>query len=106
MELKCPKCQNLVSANDSFCPHCGNKLKEVDKPLGFFDYMKIFTVTIFLAPFGLYWFIKLIKSPDKTKKIVAVLVLLITLVLIVLTIGMMDQFLTTYKSYLDSAYGY
>jgi hypothetical protein len=94
MEPICAVCKKEVGAGDIFCPHCGAKLIQTNEPLSTGQKIKIYAVTIFLAPLGIYWFIKYFRNSDPQKRHIAYAVLWITLIMLVLvavsTIYIMD----------------
>ncbi|MBW6441472.1 zinc ribbon domain-containing protein [Patescibacteria group bacterium] len=104
MNEKCSICNNEVGVLDKFCPNCGTKIESDIATLGFSTIQKIkfYTLSIILAPLGLYWFFKYFKSEDIEKKKVAFNLLYISIIMIVLLIVVNLYFVKALNSYLES----
>ena len=102
MDLTCPVCTKEIHLGDVFCPHCGARLPEKNVPLTLWQKIKIFLVTVLLAPFGLYWFFKLRKSEDPVRKKIAYVVLYLTIVVLLASVVLAYYTTKAYMNYLNS----
>jgi hypothetical protein len=98
----CPVCRKELGSTDIFCPQCGTKLPEKDLPFTLWQQVKIYAVTVFLAPLGLFWFFKHFKSQNSQKKKVAYNVLWITIVVTVAMVISTIYVLKYYMGYIDT----
>lgn len=71
----------------------------MEKPLSSWSVIKIYLASILLAPLGLYWFLKFFKSPDRKRKVVAYMALILTIATLIAA-----YFIT--KTYLENIYSY
>lgn len=80
-ELICPRCSASLPADAIFCPHCGNKVKD---PLStsLVKQVVIYFVSFFLAPFGLGYVFKYLKSGGKTERMIGYVALSLTIIAI------------------------
>jgi uncharacterized BrkB/YihY/UPF0761 family membrane protein len=77
--LNCPFCNKEIRPTDTYCPNCGTKLPDVDLPFSTKQKIKIYLISVFLAPLGLYWFFKYFKNEDTDKRRTAFIALYITI---------------------------
>lgn len=83
MNSQCPTCHNDVNKEDIFCSHCGNQIKTAKK-VSLAEKTTLYVLAFLLAPFGLYWFFKYIKSTDEQEKKLAIGVLVVTIIAVLL----------------------
>ncbi len=102
MKEKCPFCTKEIDQTDKFCPNCGNKLPEKNLPFSTAQKVKIYILSIFLAPFGLYWFFKYLGSENNDKRKVAFNVLYISIVMIIVLFIINFYFIRALQTYVDS----
>ncbi|MBP7785869.1 zinc ribbon domain-containing protein [Patescibacteria group bacterium] len=102
MKEKCPFCTKEIDQTDKFCPNCGNKLPEKNLPFSTAQKVKIYFLSIFLAPFGFYWFFKYFRNQNSEKRKLAYNVLYISIVMIIVLIIINFYFVKTLQTYIDS----
>ncbi|HLD51120.1 hypothetical protein A3K34_01640 [candidate division WWE3 bacterium RIFOXYC1_FULL_40_10] len=100
--LTCPVCLKEIHEGNVFCPHCGIKIPTTNPPLSTWSKMKIYLVTVFLAPFGLYWFFKYFRESDSEKRKVAYIVLVITLVTLAFSVFSGMYVMKYYTNYINT----
>jgi uncharacterized membrane protein YvbJ len=83
---RCPFCKKEISPNDVYCSGCGNKLPDREAPFTTTQKIKMYFLSIVLAPFGLYWFFKYFKDPNTEKKKVAYSILYISIFMVVVLV--------------------
>ena len=97
----CEKCKYQIQTDWYFCPNCGKILKE--KPITIRKQIGIYLVSFFLAPLGLGWGFRYIRSKDKKIKLVGIISIVLTVISMVLLIlafkNLMDQYSTMLNNY-------
>lgn len=91
MSYICTSCSKLVTSPGKFCPFCGQPNIEQEVGVSNGEKIRIYVLSFVLAPLGLYWFFKFLKSDDKEKRKVGNIALIIT----ILTLGI-TALMTTY----------
>lgn len=86
-----------------FCPQCGAKIIKTDSQLNIGQKIKIYSISVIFAPFGLYWFFKYYRSAEKSKRQLAYIVLCITIVVVVFSVVTGVYTLKAFRSYMDSS---
>lgn len=99
----CPNCGKEIQSPSNFCPFCGKQLQEVDKPLTSTEKIKIYLTSFFLAPLGLWWVFKFIRSKDKQKKQTAIIALILTVVSISLSAWVIYGYIQSVNKYINSS---
>jgi RsiW-degrading membrane proteinase PrsW (M82 family) len=102
MSVYCPYCNKEVAHTDIFCPHCGETLPEHYAPFSFTKKFQMYFLTIALAPMGLIWFFKYRKDDDKTKRKVAVTILVLTIIMMILSAIFGYRIMTDLLSYIKT----
>ena len=102
MKEKCPYCSAEIDLTDKFCPNCGKKLPDKDMPFPTTQKLKIYFLSIVLAPFGLYWFFKYFRNENENKRKVAFNVLYISIVMIIVLFIINFYFIRALQTYVDS----
>jgi len=100
MENICTKCQTQNIPTDKKCIKCGNKLKFA-VALTRAHEIKIYALSVFFAPFGLYWVRKHWSSEYPQNRRVAKIALLITIALIGMTFAMGAYYVSLVKEQMD-----
>ncbi|HLB51809.1 hypothetical protein A3F07_04720 [candidate division WWE3 bacterium RIFCSPHIGHO2_12_FULL_38_15] len=73
-----------------------------NEKLSTFQKIKIYLLSIFLTPLGVYWFIKYFRSPNRDKRLVGYLSLVITLATLVVTIAITSSYLNVLNDYVGN----
>jgi uncharacterized membrane protein YqaE (UPF0057 family) len=81
--LFCQSCGAAVQADANFCPVCGKRLK-VDT--GFVKKIIIYSVSLFLPPFGLWYAIKYLKQGDYESRKIGIISIILTVISTLATI--------------------
>ncbi|MFH1899134.1 MAG: zinc ribbon domain-containing protein [Patescibacteria group bacterium] len=79
INLNCPFCNKEIRPTDIFCPTCGKKLPDKNLPFSAMQKIKIYLVSVVLAPLGLYWFVKYFRNENSDKRKTAFITLYLTL---------------------------
>lgn len=102
MSSNCPICHQEISPNDVFCSHCGAKIPGRDTALSNKQKVKIYIVSVILAPLGIYWFFKYFRSEDPQKKKIAYHVLWITILITISMVILTYYISNSYSNYMDT----
>ncbi len=102
MKEKCAFCNSEIDLTDKFCPNCGKKLPERNLSFSTPQKVKMYLLSVLLAPFGLYWFFKFFKNENKEKRKVAFNILYISIVMILLLLVINFYFIKALQNYVDS----
>ena len=98
---RCPKCGTEVSETDIFCPHCGFELKPHAIDTSVAKQVLIYSVSFFLAPFGLHYAFTYLKQSDERARMIGITSLVLTVVAIAIGIIVVQQFFSQAYSQLD-----
>ena len=92
----CQVCHSPLQLTWFYCPNCGKNLKEKPIEISLIKQIFIYLVSFFLAPLGLGWGFKYIKSNDEKVRMVGIISILLTVISIVIMIfvfkGVFDQY--------------
>ena len=98
--FKCPFCTKEIIPTDTFCSSCGNKLPEEDIAFSKTQRIKIYLVSIVVAPFGLYWFFKYFKNNNADKRKTAFVAFYLTIVTLFVVTVISYYYVNQLKSYM------
>lgn len=98
----CPICQYKIQSDWYFCPNCGKNLKEAPLDVSIGKQILIYLVSFFLAPLGLGWGLKYVRSTDKKVKTVGIISIVLTVLSIILMSFVAKNFLDQYAKMLNS----
>lgn len=90
----CPSCQQEIQPDWYFCPNCAKALKEKVPEISVGKQILIYLVSFFLAPFGLGWGLKYVRSKNTRVRLIGTVAIILTAVSIFLMF-------TIFKSYVD-----
>lgn len=99
---ECSSCKYVLQSAWYFCPNCGKQFKESPLVISIPKQIVIYGVSFFLAPFGLSWGLKYVRSKDRKVKIVGIISIVLTILSVTLLIVsfkyVMDQYAATLNS--------
>lgn len=98
----CPVCSYQIQPEWFFCPKCGKMIREAPIVISISKQILIYLVSFFLAPFGLGWGFKYIKSKDLKVRMVGIIAIVLTILSIVLMIVWFKSFMDQYAQTLNS----
>lgn len=99
--LICPKCQLPILAEFYYCPNCGKQLHFKPISVSIAKQIGVYLLSFFLPPFGLYPGIKYIRQGDVKTKMVGWIAVILTIVSVVITIYIFQNFMQEYSRTLD-----
>jgi len=100
-QKKCKHCNQPVEETWFFCPTCGKGIVSKPPDTSVAKQLLIYLVSFFLAPFGLAWALKYIKSNDKKAKIVGLMSIVLTVLAIGMTFAALSSVMSYYAKMLD-----
>ena len=83
-QLICPTCGNILTPDNIFCPKCGTKVSDSAGRVSFGKQISIYSMSLFLPPFGLIWTFKYLNDPNR--RIVGFIAGAITIISLILTV--------------------
>ena len=100
--LLCPTCHYIIMNEWYFCPNCGKNLKEAPLDVSIGKQILIYLVSFFLAPLGLGWGLKYVKSKDSKIKTIGIVSIVLTVASIILMIIASKSFIDQYAKMLNN----
>lgn len=100
--LNCPFCGKEIRPTDTYCPTCGTKIPDVNLPFSTWQKIKIYAISFFLAPLGLFWFIKYFRNDNPAKKKTAYIALYITIATIVVVSVLSAYYVKKMNAYIGT----
>lgn len=98
---KCKYCNQTVEETWFFCPTCGKEIMSKPPDTSVAKQLLIYVVSFFLAPFGLAWGLRYIKSNDKKARIVGFISIVLTVLAIGMTFAALNSLMSYYTKMLD-----
>lgn len=99
--LTCPKCHAAIDASWFFCPQCAAVVRERPLDTSVMKQILIYGVSFFLAPFGLAWGIKYLRSKDTRSRIVGTVAIILTITALSMTFATLAYVMQYYSRMLD-----
>lgn len=99
---QCSVCHTAILPNWYFCPNCGKAFKEKPPNITVFKQVYIYAISFFLAPLGLGWGLKYIRSSDQKTRTVGMISIALTVVSILLIIMVFKNFADQYGKMLNN----
>ncbi len=101
----CPACHASVPAGDLFCPNCGKPLKAAPLGTTIWKQIGIYSVSLFLPPFGLWYVWKYLRSGDKKAREIGIVALVLTILSIAVTIWTSVALVNSFNQTLNQTLG-
>lgn len=98
----CPFCHFKTQNGWFFCPNCGKELKEKILVISVSKQILIYSVSFFLAPLGLGWGLKYVRSTDQKIKTIGIISIVLTILSITLMIIASKNFIDQYAKILNN----
>ena len=100
--LTCSFCKFNIQNDWFFCPNCGKQLKEKEITITTSKQILIYFVSFFLAPLGLGWGLKYIRSKDNKIRTVGIISIVLTVLSIIMLIFATKSFIDQYIKLLNN----
>lgn len=101
MNTHCLSCNSEINPEWFYCPNCGKQQREEPIVISLPKQALIYLVSFFLAPFGLGWGLKYIRSADVKVRLVGIISILLTIISIILMIFSFKYFMDEYTKTLN-----
>jgi uncharacterized OB-fold protein len=92
---KCEECGHEIPDEALVCPNCGKPQKNKPLSTSLSGQMKVYSVSLFLPPFGLWYVYKYLKQKNSKSKKIGIVALILTIISVIgticLTIGVMNS---------------
>lgn len=99
--IACPACQFQLNQGWYFCPNCGKALKDKVPVVTVGKQIIIYLVSFFLAPLGLGWGLKYVRSKDTNVRLIGVMSIILTVVSVVGILILFKSFADQYSKMLN-----
>ncbi|MCR4323282.1 MAG: zinc ribbon domain-containing protein [Candidatus Azambacteria bacterium] len=101
-DMVCPSCRAVIPASANFCMQCGKNIKKTSPSTTIARQIFIYSVSFFLAPFGLGYAFIYLKQPDTKSRTIGIISLVLTVCAIVLVITLAQIFMKSLYGSLDT----
>ena len=95
-------CNMKAGLEDKYCSSCGRELPKTINTVPLSRKIKIYLMSVFLAPFGIYWFFKYFRSTDEDKRKLGFYCLYITIVMVIILVIVNYFFIKSVNSYVNN----
>jgi hypothetical protein len=85
-----------------FCPNCAKELKEKVPEITFAKQILIYVVSFFLAPWGLRWGLKYVRSSDTKVRTIGIISIILTIISIIFLITSLKTTIDMYGKMLNN----
>jgi uncharacterized membrane protein YvbJ len=87
----CPYCGTKIVAEGYFCQNCGKKLKEISPSGSVTKQIKIYLISFFIPPLGLFKGYPYLKQKNPKLRIIGIVAVMLTIASIVIVIWLAVQ---------------
>jgi hypothetical protein len=94
-ETICPSCKSAVSAAAYFCPNCGKQLRDKPPDTTLLKKIIVYSVSLFLPPFGLWYAWKYLKYGDYESRRICIIAVILTIISIIVTTWLTAGFINS-----------
>lgn len=101
----CNKCLNALQPSWNFCPQCGNHIQNVSLSTTWQKQLIIYSVSFFLAPFGLHWGMQYLRQPTSKEKIIGGISVVLTILAVLIGAYYLYYTINSTYSSLDNTLG-
>lgn len=98
----CPECNKNIDPQWFFCANCGSALREKTISISLQMQLFIYAISFFLAPLGLIWVLKYIRSADPKTKKIGVTIIILTIISLILMITVFKVAIDQYTKLLNA----
>ena len=100
--IKCPECGHEMSDEAAFCPYCGKPNENRHLSTSFASQAKVYLISLFLPPFGLWYVWQYLRQKDKKSKKIGGVSLVLTIISIFVTILTLNRFINSANQIINS----
>ena len=100
--IKCKECGHEISDEALACPNCGKPQRDKPPSLLLSKQIVIYSVSLFLPPFGLWYVWKYLKQKDNKSKKIGIAALILTIISIIVMKWFVKGFMNSVNQALNS----
>ena len=100
--IKCPECGHEMSDQALVCPYCGRPNQNRHPSTSISEQIKVYAVSLFLPPFGLWYSWQYLKQKDKKSKKIGITALILTIISTVIATLMLKELADSVNRSLNS----
>lgn len=106
--IKCEECGYEMSDEALACPSCGKPQKNKSLSTSLSRQITVYSVSLFLPPFGLWYVYKYLKHKDSEFKKIGIIALILTIISVIGTIWLTRGFMNSVNQAMNTinVYGY
>lgn len=87
----CPYCGTKIMAEGYFCQNCGKKLKEIFPSGSVIQQIKIYLISFFIPPLGLFKGYPYLKQKGSRLRIIGIAAIVLTIISLIIVIWLVVQ---------------
>ena len=100
--IKCKECGQEISDEALVCPNCGKPQRDKPPSVSLSRQITVYSVSLFLPPFGLWYVWKYLKQKDGKSKKIGIAALILTVISIIVTIWFAERLVNSINQALNS----
>ena len=100
--IKCKECGHEISDEALACPNCGKPQKEKTLSVSLSKQVTVYSVSLFLPPFGLWYAWKYLKDKDGKSRKIGITALVLTIISIIFTVWFAERLVNSINQTLNS----
>lgn len=99
---KCKECGHEISDEALACPNCGKPQANRHPSVSLSTQITVYSVSLFLPPFGLWYVWKYLKQKDSQSKKIGLAALILTIISLIAMIWFTEKFVNSFNQALNS----
>ena len=100
--IKCKECGREISDEALACPNCGKPQRDKPPSVSLSRQITVYSISLFLPPFGLWHVWKYVKQKDDKSKKIGVAAAILTVISIIVAIWFTEKFINSINQSLNS----
>ena len=100
-EITCPSCGSAIPAIAYFCFNCGKQLRDKPPATTIFRQIIVYSVSLFLPPFGFWYAWKYLKRADYESRKIGIIAVILTTISILAAIWAVEEFINSVSQSFD-----
>jgi hypothetical protein len=100
-EIICSNCRSKEPAGSFFCSNCGKQLREKPPAATIARQITVYSVSLFLPPFGLWYAWKYLKQADPSLRKIGIAAIILTFVSVLFSIWITEKAINSVNQSLD-----
>ena len=100
--IKCKECGHEISDEALACPNCGKPQRDKASSVSLSRQIFVYSVSLFLPPFGLWYAWKYLKQKDGKSKKIGIAALILSIISIIVAIWFIERFVNSINQSLNS----